>query len=165
MKQYLKEFNVAFSSVSAREIKKAIKLLKNTNGRVYLIGNGGSSAIASHFANDLNKIAHIPAICLSDNVPTFSAYANDVGYAHVFSEQLKLFIRPPDLLIVISSSGNSPNIINAAKIAKRTVAFVGFRGGKLGKVDSKIHVRSDDYGIVESVHDTITHYITRQLSK
>ena len=165
MKQYLKEFNVAFNSVSVKEVKKAIKLIKATKGNVYLIGNGGSSAIASHFANDLNKIAHIPSICLSDNTPAFSAYANDMGYEHVFSEQLKLFIRPPDLLIVISSSGNSPNIINAIKCSKKVVAFVGFKGGKLGNVNAKIHVKSDDYGIVESIHDTITHYITRQLSK
>jgi len=131
VKSYIKQLNKAFESVDEVEVSKAIELLKGK--RVYLIGNGGSSAIASHFANDLNKIAHIPAICLSDNVPTFSAYANDIGYEYVFSEQIKNFMHPPDVLVAISSSGNSPNIIKAIKEAQKrkitVVALVGFLGG------------------------------------
>lgn len=151
--------------VSEVEVAKAIELLKNA-GTVYLIGNGGSSSIASHFANDLNKIAHIPAICLSDNVPTFSAYANDMGYEHVFSEQVKNFMHPPDILVAISSSGNSPNILKAIRVAQRrkikVIAFVGFRGGGFS-ADAKIFIPSQDYSIIEPIHDAIAHYITNML--
>jgi len=161
MKQYLKQFNKAFTSVSQSSLDEFISLLKQKR-RVYLIGNGGSSAIASHFANDLIKIGGIEAICLSDNIPTLTAYANDMGYHCVYSEQIKNFMHPPDILVAISSSGNSPNILKAIKEAKRlglkTIGFVGFKGGKF-KPDIKIYVKSNDYGIVESVHETLAHYI------
>lgn len=178
--EYIKQFNEAFDRVSEKEINKAIKLLSNTHkqsGLVYLIGNGGSSAIASHWANDLNKPKHdvstgkrVMAMCLSDNTPLLTAIANDIGYDYIYSEQLKNFIDSHHLLIAISSSGNSPNIIEAAVTARakgmKVIALVGFDGGKLSKIsDAVIHVPSNDYGIIESIHHTLIHYLTRQLIK
>lgn len=178
IKDYFQELNNQISKISLQEIIKAINYLRSAyecGGRVYLIGNGGSSSIASHFANDLNKtilghkgekqIKRFQAFSLSDNVPVLTAWANDVGYEKIFSEQLKNFARPKDILIAISSSGNSANIIEAVKIAKElslsVIGFMGFDGGKLlGLADAKVYVPSFDYGIVESAHDAFCHLIT-----
>ena len=175
---YFEEINSELKKVSWQEIAKAVKILNDTHeagGRVYLIGNGGSSSVASHWANDLNKsiLGHkgnkkcrrFQAICLSDNVPVLTAWANDVGFESVFIEQLKNFIHHSDTLIVISSSGNSQNLINAVAYAKEhkvpVIALVGFDGGKVGELaDSRIHVSSKKYFIVEPIHDAITHLIT-----
>ncbi len=171
-----KEFTKAMDTVSRIETKKAADILVRTykkGGNVYIIGNGGSSAIASHWANDLNKPTlngykgkRFKAICLSDNTPILTAIANDIGYEHIFSEQLKNFIRPPDTLIVISSSGNSPNIIKAVQLANKhkikVIALVGFDGGRI-KADAKIYVNSKEYGIIEPIHDAITHIITKHI--
>lgn len=158
--------------VSNLEVEKAIDLLRNLKGTVYLIGNGGSSAIASHFANDLNKPnhgmegRHFKAICLADNTPLITAIANDVGYEYIFSEQVKNFMHPPDILVAISSSGMSPSIVKAIRVAQKrkikVVAFTGFRGGRF-KADAKIHVDSQDYGVIESIHQAIAHYIISML--
>src|SRR3989344_7719320 len=131
IKNFLDELKNKIDKVPQDGIVEAIKLLRSAyenNGRIYLIGNGGSSAIASHFANDLNKtilghkgekkIKRFQAISLCDNVPVITAWANDVSYDKVFSEQLKNFAKQGDVLIAISSSGNSSNIIEAAKTAK-----------------------------------------------
>lgn len=166
------------NSVSREEISKAIKILHSAyecGGKIYMVGNGGSSAIASHFANDLNKtvLGHkgdkqakrFQALCLADNVPVLTAWANDAGYEKIFSEQLKNFAQPHDVLIAVSSSGNSENIIEAVNAAKNlslsVIGFMGFSGGKLKDIsDAKIYVPSSDYGIVESVHESICHLIT-----
>lgn len=178
IKNFFQELSAQMDQVSWKEIARAIKILHATHeddGQVYLIGNGGSAAIASHFANDLNKTVlgrkgskntkRFRAISLSDNAPTLTAWANDVGFEDVFAEQLKNFAQEKDALVVISSSGNSPNIIKAAETAKNLhlsiIGLVGFDGGKLLPLsDAKIHVPSDKYVIVESAHDAICHLIT-----
>ncbi|MCD6177969.1 SIS domain-containing protein [bacterium] len=177
VKTFLEEVALNLKKVSWKEIAKAMKILQTAyeaDGKLFLIGNGGSAAIASHFANDLNKtvfgkkgekkVKRFQAISLADNIPTLSAWANDVGYEYVFSEQLKNFAQEKDVLIAISSSGNSPNIIKAAQTAKSfhlpIIAFVGFDGGKLiSLADAKIHVPSNSYAIVESCHGAICHHI------
>jgi D-sedoheptulose 7-phosphate isomerase len=187
MENYISEFFDELAGqikkVSFEEIEKAIAYLKSSydaGGYVYLAGNGGSSAIASHFANDLNKttlghkgdkkVKRFKAISLCDNVPVLTAWANDTGYEKIFSEQLKNFISPNDVLIAISSSGNSPNIIEAVKTAKEfslpVIGFIGFDGGKLlGLADAKIFVPSFNYGIVENSHDAVCHLITSYFEK
>jgi D-sedoheptulose 7-phosphate isomerase len=181
IKNFLDQLNSEIKKISCEDIAKTIKILQSVhenNGRIYLIGNGGSSAIASHFANDLNKMNHdgdrpakrFQAVCLSDNVPVLTAWANDVGYEKIFSEQLKNFAKPNDVLIAISSSGNSPNIIEAAKTAKNLslsiIGFVGFNGGKLSEfTDARIYIPSQKYGIVESAHDAICHLIIAYLQE
>lgn len=178
IKNFIKELDDKIRKISRKEIKKVVGILdsaRKKGSRIYLIGNGGSAAIASHFANDLNKtvLGHkgdkntkrFQAICLSDNVPVLTAWANDVGYEKIFSEQLKNFAKPKDILIAISSSGNSSNIIEAVKIARKlslaVIGFVGFAGGKLMEMaDAKIFVPSFEYSIVESAHESICHLIT-----
>jgi D-sedoheptulose 7-phosphate isomerase len=178
VKNFFKELDRALNLVSWKEIAYAIKLLYSAyenNGKIYLIGNGGSAAIASHFANDLNKtvfdykkhkkIKKFQAITLCENVPLLTAWANDVGYKNVFSEQLKNFAQDKDVLVVITSSGKSVNIIEAVKIAKNlnlpVIGFVGFDGGDvLSLSDAKIHIPSFNYAIVESAHHAICHLIT-----
>jgi len=182
MEQYIKKFfqelENKINEVSWKEIAQAIKILQSTyenGGWVYLIGNGGSAAVASHFANDLNKtiLGHkgdkkakrFQAISLSDNIPVLTAWANDVGFEAVFSEQLKNFAQEKDALVAISSSGKSKNIIQAVETAKSfhlpVIGLMGFDGGDLLPLsDAKIHVPSFSYAIVESAHDAICHLIT-----
>jgi D-sedoheptulose 7-phosphate isomerase len=178
IKNFLGELNVETNKVEWREVALAIKFLQaayECGGNVYLVGNGGSSAIASHFANDLNKtvLGHkgeknakrFKAICLSDNIPVLTAWANDTGFEKVFSEQLKNFANPQDVLIAISSSGNSANILEAVKTARQihmpVIGLLGFDGGQAASlVNAKIHIPSLKYGIVESGHDAICHLIT-----
>jgi len=178
IKNFFKEFERSINEISWEEIARAIKILHSAyenGGRVFLIGNGGSAAIASHFANDLNKtilghkgdknVRKFQAINLSDNIPLLTAWANDVGYEHVFSEQLKNFANEKDILLAVSSSGNSPNIIKAVQEAKKlympVIGMIGFDGGKLMPLsDAKIFIPSSDYAIVESAHETICHLIT-----
>jgi len=177
IKSFFQELNERINKVSWKEIAKATKILQSTyenDGRVFLIGNGGSASIASHFANDLNKtvfgykgekkVKRFQAISLVDNTSTLTSWANDVGFEAIFSEQLKNFTQEKDALIIISSSGNSPNIIKAAEIAQKLhvpiIGLVGFDGGKLLPMsDAKIHVPSPKYSIVESAHSAICHLI------
>lgn len=183
IKNFLEEFSQSLKMTNWKEIAFAIKILQATyehDGEIFLIGNGGSAAIASHFASDLNKtvfgqkgekkIKRFQALCLADNTSALTAWANDVGYKKVFAEQLKNFGKANDTLLAISSSGNSENIIIAAKVAKKIhmpiIGFTGFEGGKLiALADAKIHVPSKEYEIVESAHETICHLITTYLKE
>ena len=178
IKNFLDEINNQVKKASWLEIAKAMKILQATyenDGKIFLIGNGGSAAIASHFTNDLNKtvfgykgdkkVKRFQAICLADNTSALTSWANDVGYESVFAEQLKNFAQEKDTLFAISSSGNSLNIIRATQAAKNLnmaiIGMVGFDGGKLlSLADAKIHVPSMNYAVVESAHDDICHLIT-----
>ena len=182
MENYIKKFlgnlNDRINEVSWKEIALATKLLHAAyehDGKIFLIGNGGSAAIATHFASDLNKTVfgqkgektakRFQAISLAENTSALTAWANDVGFEDVFSGQLKNFAGEKDTLVAISSSGNSPNIIRAIEAAKNlhmsVIGFTGFDGGKLMPLaDAKIHIPSQEYEIVESAHDAICHLIT-----
>lgn len=140
---------------------------------VFFAGNGGSAATASHFAQDLAEIgrktgkAILKTLSLADNVPTITALANDYGYETVFVKQIDERFRKGDVLVAISASGNSPNIVNAAKRAKElggiVIGLVGFDGGKLAAIcDHLLHVRTagGEYGPVEDVHMILDHMIT-----
>jgi phosphoheptose isomerase len=142
---------------------------------VFIAGNGGSAAIASHLACDLEKTVAGPrgrraarrlrAVSLSDNLATLTAFANDEGYENVFSERLRAHADPDDVLLVISSSGNSPNVLEALRTARelgmRTIAWVGFGGGEALKLcDCCVHVAVDDYGMAEGIHGVIGHLVT-----
>lgn len=139
---------------------------------VFIIGNGGSGANASHLCEDLGKSTvrdfenqrRLKVLSLTDNTPYILAWANDTCYDRVFVEQLKNFGGPGDLLIAISGSGNSPNILRAVEWAKangiETFAVTGFDGGKLKQLaDKSLHVRTDDMGMVESLHLVAFHYV------
>ncbi len=162
------------------EIAKAMNILQATyerDGRIYVFGNGGSLSMATHFVADFNKtvfshhleenIRRFQAIRLPTTEEEITAWANDVGYDMVFAGPLKNYIKEGDTIIAISSSGNSPNIIKATKLAKQykipIIGLSGFDGGKLNKLaDSKILVRSRKgaYELVEGIHSVILHIIT-----
>jgi D-sedoheptulose 7-phosphate isomerase len=141
------------------------------NKQVFVIGNGGSAATASHMACDLGKNTIAPnrprfrVLSLSDNMPLLSALANDVGFDRVFSEQLVNLIRPGDVLLSISCSGRSPNILRAMRYAREraatNLAFLGFDGGEaLELADESIVVPASDYGLVEDLHMILDHVLT-----
>ena len=142
--------------------------------QVFIMGNGGSAATASHFVCDLAKntrregLPHFRAIGLTDNLPIFSAYANDEGYENVFSQQLANLIRPGDVIIGISASGNSKNVLNAMEEAQKhnvtTIGFTGFDGGRLGQmVNINIHVKSNIIEHVEDIHLMLEHMIVKAI--
>jgi D-sedoheptulose 7-phosphate isomerase len=143
---------------------------------IYIAGNGGSAATASHWVNDLGKATKrsgrrpIKAMCLSDNTAWFSALANDEGYERSFAGQLENFAKPDDVLICISASGNSPNLVRAVELARTrgliTAALLGFDGGALkSRVEIPVCVSTDKgmYELVEDVHAVICHAITKCL--
>ena len=136
--------------------------------QVFVIGNGGSAATASHMACDLGKNtikANVPRfriMSLTDNTPLLSALANDVGYSFVFAEQLVNLVQPGDVLVAISASGNSPNVVEAMRYSRArgatVVALLGFDGGEAAELaDEHIVVPSEDYGIVEDIHLILNH--------
>jgi D-sedoheptulose 7-phosphate isomerase len=152
-----------------------VRLLKayRAGRRVFIVGNGGSAATASHMACDLNKTVlgdhqsaqGLRVICLSDNVPLLTAWANDVGYDIVFARQLRGWIEAGDVLIAITGSGRSPNIIEAAKVAREAgatvIGFLGFDGGQMRSLaDEVVLVQSDNYGHIEDIHMMLDHLIT-----
>jgi D-sedoheptulose 7-phosphate isomerase len=147
---------------------------------VFLIGNGGSGSNASHFCEDLGKGTlrrqdfddegkkRLRVLSLTDNTPYILAWGNDEGFERVFVEQLKNLASPSDLLIAISGSGNSPNVLRAVDWANRhglrTFGCTGFDGGKLRRLAQQgLHVPLDDMGIVESIHLTAFHWVVDNL--
>ena len=145
-----------------------------TDRQVLMIGNGGSSSTASHMAVDVGKAAaahggrRLRVISLAENPAMVTAIANDCGYENVFVEQLKSLLRPGDVLVALSASGNSNNILRAIDLARskgaQVVALLGFSGGAAAALaDVAIVVPSDDYGVIENVHMVINHIITDYL--
>ena len=171
---YLSEVGATLDILPVEAIAQVVEVLevvRMRKRRVYIFGNGGSAATASHFASDLSKGAiskekpRIKAFALTDNVPLFSAWANDISYENAFSEQLENFVESGDIAIGISGSGNSLNVLNGIKVAKAkgatTIGFIGFDGGKLGElVDIRIIVPSHNMEQVEDIHLLTGHIIT-----
>ena len=171
IEQYWHELASIMQAMSFDMLAKAAELLLDCYRRgstVFILGNGGSAATASHFACDLAKgtqVRGLPAfrvISLNDNVPLMSAWANDTNYDRIFAEQLATLIRPADLVIAISASGNSPNILAAARVARQsgahTIALTGQDGGKLSRlVDLTIYVPVRSIEQVEDAHLVIAH--------
>jgi D-sedoheptulose 7-phosphate isomerase len=143
---------------------------------VFICGNGGSGANASHFCEDLGKstldpedfnnddMPRLKVLSLTDNTPYILAWGNDEGFERIFVEQLKNFASPDDMLISISGSGNSPNVLRAVEWANShqltTWGVTGFDGGQLQQLaNHNLHVDSDDMGLVESVHLVAFHWV------
>jgi D-sedoheptulose 7-phosphate isomerase len=156
----------------ARLIEEAQAAGKN----VFTVGNGGSASTASHWACDLLKTAAKPGakpvrcISLSDSMALVTACGNDLSFDDVFSRQLEGLVSAGDLVIFLSGSGNSPNLLKAAKLAKargaKTAALLGFDGGKLkGAVDAAVHVACDQYGVIEDLHMGVGHILTFYLKQ
>jgi len=176
--EYLTELKQFMDSLSLAQVANVIGYLVEAyreKKQVFIIGNGGSAATASHMACDLGKnilpkegketARRFRVMALTDNVSWMTALANDLGYEHIFSEQLKNLVQEGDLVIAISGSGNSLNIVEGVQVSKsrgaRVVGILGFDGGKLAKiVDASVIVSSRKYGYIEDVHMIIDHLIT-----
>lgn len=180
MREHLNAVAKTLKEVSNNQIHAAAVILKSardSNSRVFLCGNGGSAATASHFANDLMKMAGVQAICLNDMTSTMLAYMNDDGVENMFLSPLKNFgdnrrfgERWHDVLLAISCSGNSPNIVacaeHAEKVKAHTIALTGDTGGKLAKIASfAIRVPHPDIKVQEDVHLAITHALAGVLAQ
>lgn len=138
---------------------------------VHICGNGGSAAVANHTECDCSKGTHhagaapLMTRSLSANPSLLTAIGNDLGYEWVFERQIEYYTRPGDVVLIVSSSGNSPNVVNACRAAKArgllTVALVGFKGGALKDLaDHVVHIPVDHYGIVEDMHQACIHLVT-----
>lgn len=155
------------------KVEQAIEVLKEARaaGRhIFVCGNGGSASTASHFVCDIVKGAsyerdsRFRILALTDNMATITAYSNDVGYDCVFAEQLKNFAEPGDVLLALSGSGNSPNVVNAMKYARsrglKTIALTGRDGGKLGPLaELNIQASVPHMGRIEDAHMVVCHMI------
>lgn len=170
--QYFNDLKSAISSIDTNNlisIKNSILNCYKRNGVVYIFGNGGSGATASHVAGDyLKTIKGLRIVCLNDNTTLLSAIANDIHYEEIFREQLKNIVQKQDLVIAISGSGNSKNIVNAIDYANlagvETVGFCGFDGGNLKNIaNAYMHIQIHDMEITEDLHLSCFHAIKREL--
>lgn len=181
IKEYLNELTEALSTIEHAKIDLFVRKIRETtdSGRtIFILGNGGSAATASHMACDINKGAvkdhsdvnekRHRAISLADNVSTITAISNDMNYEEVFAQQIKNYLSKGDLIISMSASGNSKNLINAVNVARDKGAIIlsllGNGGGKLKDIsDDSIIIDSNNYGIIEDAHLVISHLITQGL--
>ncbi len=175
--RYFIELEQMVQTISLHHLQQVLQLLEETyyrGHRIFIIGNGGSAATASHFALDLAKNTIMPgaprlkAISLTDHVPLITAWSNDTAYEHIFAEQLANMIEPGDLVIGISASGNSPNVINALQLAKAskasTVGLLGAKGGKIKDiVDAYVLAPGQNVEQEEDAHMILAHVITRYM--
>ena len=173
--EYKEYFVKNLNLINIDEVERLIDLIYDAyqnDKMIFVIGNGGSAANASHFAQDLAKGTRanvdtqkrIKALSLTDNIPFITALGNDDGYDTIFEQQLRTFAKRGDILIAISGSGNSPNIIRAVEWANIneliTVGLTGYNGGKLKKLNKySVHVNLIDMATVESIHSFILHYV------
>jgi D-sedoheptulose 7-phosphate isomerase len=164
--------NMSRDAVTA--VVDALEAAWREDRQVFLVGNGGSAATASHMMNDLNKYTAAPgkprlrALALTDNVPLMTAWGNDSAYEDIFVEPLLNFMRPGDVLILISASGNSPNVVKAAGVARehglKTIAFTGDKGGRLAEAaDLVVRIPSPHIGQQEDGHMILDHVIAGAL--
>jgi D-sedoheptulose 7-phosphate isomerase len=178
IQDYFGGLKVVMDALPPADVQAFIEYLASAyedGRRVFIIGNGGSAATASHMACDLSKtvlgtpvnsqLKRFAAIALTDNVPALTAWANDVDYDLVFAEQLRNLADKGDLLVVITGSGNSTNIVEAARVARelglKSFGMLGFDGGAVkGLLDHAVVVDSRHYGYIEDAHMVLTHLIT-----
>jgi D-sedoheptulose 7-phosphate isomerase len=163
----------AINTIDVNRVEQAIEWLREArdqNRHIFVCGNGGSASTASHFACDIvkgasyNREQRFRILALTDSLPTITAYSNDVSYHSVFVEQLRNFAQPDDVVICISSSGQSPNVLNAMEYADsigcKTIALTGRDGGPLGQMAQlNIQVSAPHTGRIEDAHVIICHMI------
>jgi len=164
----------ALDPKSLEALVEAFHTTYEKRGNIYTMGNGGSGASASHAAGDFLKGAsygldkRFRMICLNDNLPSMMAIANDIGWESIFVEPLKNFLSPNDLVIGISGSGNSKNVVNALEYANAqgatTVAMSGFKGGKISEIATiNVHAPVMDMEVTEDVHMVIFNIVKKQM--
>jgi len=179
-RSYIDYLSSVLNNISLTDIKKFIEVLLEARERessIFFIGNGGSAATASHFANDIaigTRTYKKPfrAISLCDNQAVITAIANDDGYEKIFSQQLQVLLKKQDVVIAISASGNSPNLLDAISTAKKmnaiTVGISAFDGGKMKEmVDVSLHVPTEkgEYGPAEDAHMVLDHLVSNYLMR
>jgi len=174
---YLAETQQVLAGMDESSIEQNVRLLIaawKQRRQVFIVGNGGSAATASHLANDLSKATILPgkprikAIALTDNVSLITAWANDTSYENVFREQLENLLEKEDVVLGISASGNSPNILQAMEYARGrgavTIGWTGRDGGRLkALVRLAVCAPADDVGMIESCHLVLDHLITTEV--
>ena len=174
IRKYITDLNVLLEKLPIEDIDRVVSLLEKTRegrNQVFIFGNGGSAATASHFACDLSKGTiskgkqRIKAFSLTDNVNLLTAWANDTSFDMVFAEQLHNYVESGDVVIAVSGSGNSPNVLNGITVAKEkgatTVGLIGFSGGKLKDlVDIHVIAPIDNMERAEDMHLLFEHIIS-----
>jgi len=170
--QRFSEVLLSFDKTQLNGVLSVFDRVAQDDGIIWVAGNGGSAAISNHTCCDLTKGTHTEGCqilrcqSLSANVPILTAIGNDIGYDETFSRQVQYYVREKDALLLVSSSGNSPNVINACKLANdigvETVAFVGFGGGKLKEMAKHcVWIPVDNYGFVEDAHQSLIHVVSQ----
>jgi D-sedoheptulose 7-phosphate isomerase len=173
MKNYVKDLNETLDKLPFDKIKDIINVLVKANKedkQIFVFGNGGSAATASHFINDLGKSSsdklkkRFRCMSLNDNISWITAIGNDYSFEDIFLLQLKNFARPGDVVITMSVSGSSPDLVKAFEWAKasglKTIALIGGKNGKLATIaEHVITINSQHYGIVEDAHMVISHLL------
>ena len=175
---YIKYLGKVLSKISLNEIEVFIEILlkaRDKGSTVYFIGNGGSAATASHFANDLaigtrEYDRPFKVVSLCDNSAILTAIGNDDGFDNIFSQQLQVLLNKGDVVVAISASGNSVNLLKALDVAKQkgatTVGLSAFDGGKLkDRADISVHVPTgkNEYGPAEDAHIVLDHFVSNYL--
>lgn len=174
VERHIAEVRRALAGVSVAAVHAVVDAILHAHarrGHVYVLGNGGSAATATHFACDLSKSTASPwrsglrVTALTDSAALLTAWANDTAYERVFAEPLRSLLDPGDLVVAISASGNSDNVLEAVGVARSlgavTVGLTGFGGGRLlAAVDLALVADSADYGVVEDCHLVLQHAIT-----
>ena len=179
-KSYIDYLSSVLNNISLTDIEKFVEVLLEARERessIFFIGNGGSAATASHFANDLaigTRAYEKPfrAISLCDNQAVITAIANDDGYEKIFNQQLEVLLKKQDVVVAISASGNSPNLLKAIDTSKKlsavTVGISAFNGGKMKEmVDVSLHVPTEkgEYGPAEDAHMILDHLVSNYLMR
>jgi D-sedoheptulose 7-phosphate isomerase len=173
-KEYFDQMSQVQSDMDLKDLPEIIQIIQDTidsGSIVYSMGNGGSCAIADHLVCDFTKgcfteNSRLKSFSLNSNTSLLTAIANDISYKEGFSKQLEYYVEPGDVILLISSSGNSDNIISAIEYANnnniKSIAFTGFDGGKAKEIASmNIHVPVDNYGIIEDMHQSMMHVIAQ----
>ena len=174
---YIKNHNNVMASLDQSEIEFAIDLIVKTwesDCQIVTCGNGGSANTSSHYITDWNKMSHLATgkqfkgVCLSDNTGLITAYANDISYDDIYSEQVKNLMNKGDLLIIVSGSGNSENVVRAIDVANEagceTLAICGYDGGKVKKIAKhSVHIKSFDMQLCEDAHFMFGHMVMKRL--
>jgi len=176
---YVAELKRAMDLIPLDKLEQTIEILIDayeTGHQIFIMGNGGSGATASHFVCDLNKgvrrgkTKRMRCICLNENMPSILAYANDLSYEDIFVGQLENFLEKEDVVIILSSSGNSPNVLKAIKFANQksahTIAFTGYKGGQVAVLAKiSIVIPAEDVQKIEDIHLILTHMIMQIFQK
>ncbi len=179
IESYLTQLRSVLDGLDLAQVEAVLEVFEKAyrdDRTVFICGNGGSASTAGHWVCDFSKgtnrdgARRFRMYCLSDNLAMLTAYGNDVNYESIFAEPVRTYARPGDVVVLLTASGNSPNVLAAAKAAREagaiTVGLIGFGGGKLSSiVDYQVTVQCREYGPVEDLHLILDHIISLYVRK